>query len=114
MIISFLECEVKVRVIVDIDFVFIFFEKWGKFGYFSWFLVRGLKIIIWIWNFYVDVYDFDSYIFDLEDVLCKIFSVYFGYLVIIFVWLSGVYFYGVKFFNYEVWLVDFIGIKLSV
>lgn len=114
MIISLFEREVKAKVLVDNNLVLIFFEKWGKLGYFDWILVRGFKIIIWIWNFYVNVYDFDSQISDLEDVLCKIFSVYFGYFVVVFVWLSGMYFYGVKFFNYEGWLVDFIYIKFSV
>ena len=79
MIISLLECEVKkVKIVVDCDLVEISFEKWVKFGYFFWSLVKGLIIIIWIWNLYVDVYDFDVYMLDLEDILCKIFSVYFG------------------------------------
>ncbi|GGV54835.1 hypothetical protein GCM10010495_82550 [Kitasatospora herbaricolor] len=76
MIICLLELEVKIM--VEKDFVKIFFEKWVKLGYFLRILVKGFNIIIWIWNLYVDVYDFDSYINDLEEIFCKVFSVYFG------------------------------------
>lgn len=79
MIISLLECEIKiVKIVVDCDLVFILFEKWVKFGYFLCIFVKGFVIIIWVWDFYVDVYDFDSYIIDFEDIFCKVFSVYFG------------------------------------
>lgn len=66
MIICLLELEVKI--LVDRDFVKIFFEEWVKLGYFLRIIVKGFDIIIWIWNLYVDVYDFDSYISDLEEI----------------------------------------------
>lgn len=76
MIICLLELEVKI--VVDRDFIKIFFEEWVRFGYFLRIIVKGFDIIIWIWNLYVDVYDFDSYIGDLEEIFWKVFSVYFG------------------------------------
>lgn len=76
MIICLLELEVKI--LVDRDFIKIFFEEWVKLGYFLRIIVKGFDIIIWIWNLYVDVYDFDSYINDLEEIFWKVFSVYFG------------------------------------
>lgn len=66
MIICLLELEVKI--LVDRDFIKIFFEEWVKLGYFLRIIVKGFDIIIWIWNLYVDVYDFDSYINDLEEI----------------------------------------------
>lgn len=66
MIICLLELEVKI--LVDRDFVKIFFEEWVRLGYFLRIIVKGFDIIIWIWNLYVDVYDFDSYISDLEEI----------------------------------------------
>ncbi|KAL2924378.1 hypothetical protein RDABS01_023612 [Bienertia sinuspersici] len=38
--------------------------------------------------------------------LPKIFSAHFGQLSIIFLWLSGMYFHGARFSNYEAWLSD--------
>lgn len=66
MIICLLELEVKI--LVDRDFVKILFEEWVRLGYFLRIIVKGFDIIIWIWNLYVDVYDFDSYISDLEEI----------------------------------------------
>ncbi|CAN1362901.1 Photosystem I P700 chlorophyll a apoprotein A1 [Linum perenne] len=36
----------------------------------------------------------------------KVFSAHFGQLSIIFLWLSGMYFHGARFSNYEAWLSD--------
>lgn len=36
----------------------------------------------------------------------KVFSAHFGQLSIIFLWLSGMYFHGAGFSNYEAWLSD--------
>jgi photosystem I P700 chlorophyll a apoprotein A1 len=47
------------------------------------------------------LHDFDSHTSDLEDISRKIFSAHFGHLAVIFIWLSGMYFHGAKFSNYE-------------
>ncbi|AES96959.1 putative photosystem I [Medicago truncatula] len=44
----------------------------------------------------------------------KVFSAHLGQLSIIFLWLSGIYFYGACFSNYEAWLNDPTHIQLSV
>ncbi|MDE5067845.1 MAG: photosystem I core protein PsaA, partial [Trichodesmium sp. St4_bin8_1] len=113
MTISPPEREAKVRVTVDTDPVPTSFEKWAKPGHFSRSLARGPKTTTWIWNLHADAHDFDSHTSDLEDVSRKIFSAHFGHLAIIFVWLSGAYFHGAKFSNYEAWLADPTGIKPS-
>jgi photosystem I P700 chlorophyll a apoprotein A1 len=61
MAISSTERRVKnVKIFVEKDAVETSFAKWAQLGHFSRTLVKGPKIIIWIWNLYVDVYDFDS------------------------------------------------------
>jgi photosystem I P700 chlorophyll a apoprotein A1 len=50
---------------------------------------------------------------DLEDISRKFFSAHFGQLGIIFIWLSGMYFHGARFSNYEAWLSDPTHIKPS-
>ncbi|MEL6816822.1 MAG: photosystem I core protein PsaA, partial [Cyanobacteria bacterium J06598_3] len=50
---------------------------------------------------------------DLEDISRKIFSAHFGHLAVVFIWLSGMYFHGAKFSNYEAWLTNPTGIKPS-
>jgi photosystem I P700 chlorophyll a apoprotein A1 len=49
----------------------------------------------------------------LEDISHKVFSAHFGQLPIIFIWLSGMYFHGARFSNYEAWLGDPTHIKPS-
>ncbi|MGB3136747.1 MAG: photosystem I core protein PsaA, partial [Nodosilinea sp.] len=66
-----------------------------------------------IWNLHADAHDFDSHTSDLEDISRKIFSAHFGHLAVIFIWLSGMYFHGAKFSNYEAWLTNPTGIKPS-
>lgn len=105
--------EAKARIAVDKDPVPTSFEKWGKPGHFDRSLARGPKTTTWIWNLHADAHDFDSHTSDLEDVSRKIFSAHFGHLAVIFVWLSGAYFHGAKFSNYEAWLTDPTGIKPS-
>ncbi|KAJ0514044.1 putative photosystem I [Helianthus annuus] len=51
-------------------------------------------------------HDFDSRTSDLEEISPKVFSAHFGQLSIIFLWLSGMYFHGARFSNYEAWLSD--------
>jgi photosystem I P700 chlorophyll a apoprotein A1 len=48
-----------------------------------------------------DAHDFDAHTTDLEDISRKVFSAHFGQLGIIFIWLSGMYFHGARFSNYE-------------
>jgi len=57
--------------------------------------------------------NFDSHTSDLEDISRKIFSAHFGHLAVVFVWLSGMYFHGARFSNYEAWLSDPTIIKPS-
>jgi len=103
----------KVRVVVDRDPVPASFERWGKPGHFSRTLAKGPKTTTWIWDLHADAHDFDSHTSDLEDISRKIFSAHFGHLAVIFIWLSGMYFHGAKFSNYEAWLTNPTGIKPS-
>ncbi|EGJ34085.1 MULTISPECIES: photosystem I core protein PsaA [Moorena] len=98
---------------VDNDPVPASFEKWGKPGHFDRTLARGPKTTTWIWNLHANAHDFDSHTSDLEDVSRKIFSAHFGHLAVVFVWLSGMYFHGARFSNYEAWLSDPTSIKPS-
>lgn len=105
--------EAKVKVAVDKDPVATSFEKWGKPGHFDRTLAKGPKTTTWIWNLHADAHDFDSHTSDLEDVSRKIFSAHFGHLAVVFVWLSGMYFHGARFSNYEGWLADPLHVKPS-
>ncbi|AFZ47921.1 photosystem I core protein PsaA [Cyanobacterium stanieri PCC 7202] len=105
--------EAKAKVVVDKDPVPTSFEKWGKPGHFDRTLARGPKTTTWIWNLHADAHDFDTQTSDLEDISRKIFSAHFGHLAVVFVWLSGMYFHGARFSNYEAWLSDPINIKPS-
>ena len=105
--------EREAKVTVDKDPVPTSFEKWGKPGHFSRTLAKGPKTTTWIWNLHADAHDFDSHTSDLEDVSRKIFSAHFGHLAVVFVWLSGMYFHGARFSNYEAWLSDPMSIKPS-
>lgn len=107
------EREANVKVVVDRDPVPTSFEKWGKPGHFDRTLAKGPKTTTWIWNLHADAHDFDSHTSDLEDISRKIFSAHFGHLAVIFIWLSGMYFHGAKFSNYEAWLTNPTGIKPS-
>ena len=105
--------EARAKVIVDTDPVPTSFEKWGEPGHFDRTLVRGPKTTTWIWNLHANAHDFDSQTDDLEDVSRKIFRAHFGHLSVIFVWLSGMFFHGAKFSNYEAWLTNPTLIKPS-
>lgn len=113
MTISPPEREAKVRVVVDKNPVPTSFEKWSKPGHFDRTLAKGPKTTTWIWNLHANAHDFDSHTSDLEDVSRKIFSAHFGHLAVIFVWISGAYFHGAKFSNYEAWLTNPTAIKPS-
>jgi len=113
MTISPPEREAKVKVVVDTNPVPTSFEKWGKPGHFDRTLAKGPKTTTWIWNLHANVHDFDSQTSDLEDVSRKIFSAHFGHLAVVFVWLSGMYYHGARFSNYESWLADPTHIKPS-
>jgi photosystem I P700 chlorophyll a apoprotein A1 len=103
----------KAKIVVDNDPVPTSFEKWGQPGHFSRSLKGGPKTTTWIWNLHSSAHDFDSHTSDLEDVSRKIFSAHFGHLAVVFIWLSGMYFHGAKFSNYEAWLTNPTAIKPS-
>ena len=105
--------ERQAKVVVDNDPVATSFEKWSQPGHFDRTLAKGPKTTTWIWNLHANAHDFDSHTNDLEDVSRKIFSAHFGHLAVIFIWLSGMYFHGAKFSNYEAWLTNPTGIKPS-
>jgi photosystem I P700 chlorophyll a apoprotein A1 len=107
------EREAKVKVTVDNDPVPTSFEKWSQPGHFDRALAKGPKTTTWIWNLHANAHDFDSHTSDLEDVSRKIFSAHFGHLAVIFIWLSGMYYHGAKFSNYEAWLANPTAIKPS-
>ncbi|CAN7099828.1 unnamed protein product, partial [Brassica rapa subsp. narinosa] len=67
-------------------------------------IAKGPDTTTWIWNLHADAHDFDSHTSDLEEISRKVFSAHFGQLSIIFLWLSGMYFHGARFSNYEAWL----------
>jgi len=105
--------EPEVKIVVDNDPVKTSFEKWAKPGHFSRALAKGPTTTTWIWNLHADVHDFDSHTSDLEEISRKVFSAHFGQLAVIFIWLSGMYFHGARFSNYEAWLSDPTHIKPS-
>jgi len=103
----------KVKIVIDLDPVITDFEKWAKPGHFSRTLAKGAITTTWIWNLHADAHDFDSHTADLQDISRKVFSVHFGQLGIILIWLSGIYYHGARFSNYERWLIDPTHIKPS-
>ncbi|OUS44438.1 hypothetical protein BE221DRAFT_173402, partial [Ostreococcus tauri] len=114
MTISPPEREIKtVKIVVDRDPVPTSFEKWAKPGHFSRTLAKGPATTTWVWDLHADAHDFDSHTTDLEDISRKVFSAHFGQLGVIFIWLSGMYFHGARFSNYEAWLSDPTHIKPS-
>jgi len=98
----------EVKILVDRDLIKISFEQWAKPGHFSRTIVKGHDTTTWIWNLHADAHDFDSHTSDLEEISRKVFSIHFGQLSIIFLWLSGMYFHGARFSNYEAVLVVLI------
>ncbi|KAL9659508.1 hypothetical protein QQ045_024314 [Rhodiola kirilowii] len=98
--------EPEVKILVDRDPVKTSFEEWARPGHFSRTLAKGPDTTTWIWNLHADAHDFDSHTSDLEEISRKVFSAHFGQLSIIFLWLSGMYFHGARFSNYEAWLSD--------
>ncbi|KAB2037612.1 hypothetical protein ES319_D03G086700v1 [Gossypium barbadense] len=98
--------EPEVKILVDRDPVKTSFEEWARPGHFSRTIAKGPDTTTWIWNLHADAHDFDSHTSDLEEISRKIFSAHFGQLSIIFLWLSGMYFHGAHFSNYEAWLND--------
>jgi len=105
--------EKKVKIVVDRNPVVTDFDKWAKPGHFSRTLAKGPTTTTWIWNLHADAHDFDVHTSDLQEISRKVFSVHFGQLGIILIWLSGIYFHGARFSNYEAWLIDPIHIKPS-
>ena len=103
----------KVKIVVDRNPIETSFERWAKPGHFSRTLSKGPSTTTWIWNLHADAHDFDSHTTDLEEISRKVFSAHFGQLGIIFIWLSGMYFHGARFSNYEAWLSDPTHIKPS-
>ncbi|WVZ26711.1 hypothetical protein V8G54_000234 (mitochondrion) [Vigna mungo] len=98
--------EPEVKILVDRDPIKTSFEEWAKPGHFSRTIAKGPDTTTWIWNLHADAHDFDSHTNDLEEISRKVFSAHFGQLSIIFLWLSGMYFHGARFSNYEAWLSD--------
>jgi len=103
----------KVRVLVSDNPNETSFEKWSKPGHFSRVLSKGPNTTTWVWNLHADAHDFDSHTTDLEDISRKIFSAHFGQLAIIEIWLSGMFFHGARFSNYESWVIDPVNVKPS-
>ncbi|KAK5838454.1 hypothetical protein PVK06_007184 [Gossypium arboreum] len=98
--------EPEVKILVDRDPVKTSFEEWARPGHFSRTIAKGPDTTTWIWNLHANAHDFDSHTSDLEEISRKIFSAHFSQLSIIFLWLSGMYFHGARFSNYEAWLSD--------
>ncbi|AFY30768.1 photosystem I core protein PsaA [Calothrix sp. PCC 7507] len=107
------EREQKVRVEVDNAPVPTSFKKWSEPGHFDRTLARGPKTTAWIWNLHANAHDFDTHTSDLQDISRKIFAAHFGHLAVVFVWLSGMYFHGARFSNFEAWMANPTAIKPS-
>jgi photosystem I P700 chlorophyll a apoprotein A1 len=60
----------------------------------------------WLWNLHADAHDFRAQTSDLENISRRIFASHFGHLSLVFAWLSGMYFSGARFSNFEAWLHD--------
>jgi photosystem I P700 chlorophyll a apoprotein A1 len=103
----------KVKIFVDNNTVQTNFEKWAKPGHFSRTLRKGPITTTWIWNLHSDVHDFDAHTSDLQEISRKVFSAHFGQLALILVWISGIYFHGARFSNYESWVINPTQIKPS-
>jgi len=103
----------KVKIVIDRNPVATNFEKWAKPGHFSRSFAKGPTTTTWIWNLHADAHDFDTHTSDLQEVSRKVFSAHFGQIGIILIWLSGIYFHGARFSNYESWLIDPTHIKPS-
>jgi photosystem I P700 chlorophyll a apoprotein A1 len=103
----------KAKIVIDRDPVKTSFEKWAKPGHFSRSLRKGATTTTWIWNLHADVHDFDAHTSNIEEISRKVFSAHFGQLRIILIWLSGMYYHGARFSNYEAWITDPIHIKPS-
>ena len=103
----------KVKIVIDRNPVSTDFEKWAKPGHFSRTFAKGPTTTTWIWNLHADAHDFDTQTSDLQEISRKVFSAHFGQLGIILIWLSGIYFHGARFSNYEAWLIDPTHIKPS-
>ncbi|PHT34357.1 Photosystem I chlorophyll a apoprotein A1 [Capsicum baccatum] len=78
----------------------------GRLGHSSRTIAKGPDTTTWIWNLHAVAHDFDSHTSDLKEISQKVFSSYFGQLSIIFLWMSGIYFHGAHFSNYEARLSD--------
>ncbi|KAL5644754.1 hypothetical protein ACJX0J_005155 [Zea mays] len=76
--------EPEVKIAVDRDPIKTSFEEWARPG----------------------ISQEQYHTGDLEEISRKVFSAHFGQLSIIFLWLSGMYFHGARFSNYEAWLSD--------
>jgi photosystem I P700 chlorophyll a apoprotein A1 len=100
------EREKPVRVLVDNDPVPTSTEKWGKPGWFERNLARGPKTTTWIWDLHALAHDFETHTSDKEDISRKIFSAHFGHLAVVCVWLSGMFFHGANFSNFNDWMVN--------
>lgn len=82
---------------VDKDPIKTSFNEWAEPGHFSKIIGKGPDTTTSILNLYTDAHNFDSHSSDLEEISRKIFSVHFGQLFVIFLWLSGIYFHGACF-----------------
>jgi photosystem I P700 chlorophyll a apoprotein A1 len=100
--------EPEVKIVVDRDPVKTSFEEWATPEHFSRTIAKGPDTTTWIWYLHADAHNFDSHTGDLEEISRKVFSAHFGQLSIIFLWLSGMYFHGACFSNYESWLSDLL------
>lgn len=67
----------------------------------------------WIWNVHADAHDFRSYSDNFAIVSRQIFATHFGHVSLILLWMSGMFFSGARFSNYEAWLKDPLHIKPS-
>lgn len=103
----------KVKVLVERDPVEARFDLWAKPGHFSRALSKGPSTTTFVWNLHADAHDFYSQTVDNQEISRKVFSAHFGQIGIILIWLSGMYFHGARFSNYEAWLNDPIHIKPS-
>ena len=83
----------------------LYTSLWPSISHYNSALAKGVKSTVWIWNLYLLSHDFEIHTAKLT-IISKVFSSNLGYLSIILLWLGGIYFYSIYYFNYNSWLLS--------
>ena len=78
---------------------------WFNTGHYTITLSKGVKTATWVWNLYLITHDFEYY--NIKSTLTsKVFAFNLNHLSTILLWLGGIHFYGIYYFNYNSWLLS--------